>query len=80
MAGIIPIGSKLHNLHLSLLKEEKKVVVPERKPKSEFDELMAMKKEDLVATAELEEVEFNPVDTKEVIANAIVEKRKTATE
>lgn len=77
MAGIIPFGSKAHNLHLSLLKGEKKVSVPERKPKSEFEELMAMRKEDLVATAELEEVSFEAADTKEVIAKAILENRKS---
>ncbi len=81
MAGIIHKGSRLHNLHLNLLKGEKKVAVPERKTKaeqnSEIEELLAMKKEDLAATAELENVDFKPADTKEVIANSILEKRKT---
>lgn len=78
MAGIIPHGSRLHKLHLECLEKEKtSTKVPERKLKSEFEELMAMTKQDLIATAEMEEVDFNPVDTKEVIANEILEKRKT---
>ncbi len=76
MAGIIPHGSRMHKLHLSLLKDEKKVVVPKRNNKDALEELMALSKEDLVATAELEEVEFHAADTKEVIAKAILEKRK----
>lgn len=83
MAGIIHIGSDKHNLHLKEQRESnqigKKLSIPNRNPSSRkeaFELLMAMSKEDLVATAELEEVEFKHTDTKEVIANAILDSRK----
>lgn len=65
---------------MAVIKTEPKSVsvasVPKRRnASSELAELMAMSKEDLVATADLEEVRFHPSDNKEVIARAILENR-----